>query len=81
MAKNASQQQQPQADNTHLIAYVVEKYTAGGEERSSWMRIGVAFPHKDGKGLTVQLQAIPVKGEIVLREPDPKSDDDDRDAR
>ena len=38
-----------------------------------WLNIGLAFPHKDGKGLNIILQAFPLDGKIVLREP---SDDE-----
>jgi hypothetical protein len=31
-----------------------------------------AFPHKDGKGLDVVLEAVPVTGRIVLRLNTPK---------
>jgi hypothetical protein len=34
-----------------------------------WLNIGLAFPHKDGKGLNIVLQAFPLDGKIVLREP------------
>ena len=39
-----------------------------------WLNIGVAFPHDDGKGFNVMLQALPLhgNGKIVLREHDPK---------
>ena len=39
-----------------------------------WLNIGVAFPHEDGKGFNVMLQALPLHGDgkIVLREHDPK---------
>src|SRR5258708_6868898 len=34
-----------------------------------WLNIGVAFPHDDGKGFNVFLQALPLgDGKIVLRE-------------
>ena len=33
-----------------------------------WLDIGVAFPHKDGRGFTVKLQAIPLDAKIVIRE-------------
>jgi len=32
-----------------------------------WLTIGVAFLHKDDKGLNVILQALPLDGKIVLR--------------
>ena len=34
-----------------------------------WIRIGVAFPHDKGAGLTVILDALPIDGRIVLVEP------------
>ena len=34
-----------------------------------WLNIGVAFPHDDGKGFNIFLQALPIgDGKIVLRE-------------
>ena len=54
------------------IAYTVKKR---GEGKSDfWTRIGAAFAH-DG-GLTVQLDALPIDGRVVLREPkdEPKTD-------
>lgn len=32
-----------------------------------WNRIGAAFPHRDGQGFNIQLDAMPLKGQIVLR--------------
>ena len=32
-----------------------------------WLNIGVAFPHKDTKGVNVMLQALPLNGKLVLR--------------
>ena len=46
-----------------------------------WLNVGLAFPHKDGKGLNVVLQAFPLDGKIVLREPsddEPEEPDDRR---
>jgi hypothetical protein len=39
-----------------------------------WLNIGVAFPHEDGKGFNVMLQALPIhgNGKIVLREHEAK---------
>jgi hypothetical protein len=53
---------------------VVEKYEDGaGTEKSNWTRVGVAFPHKDGNGLNVELRAIPVSGKLVIRRHEAKS--------
>lgn len=47
---------------------VVENYEDGaGAEKASWTRVGVAFAHKDGNGLNVELRAIPVSGKLVIR--------------
>ena len=59
-------------------------YTIVKRERKDdfWLNIGVAFPHDDGKGFNVFLQALPLgDGKIVLREADEKSEsaDDRRD--
>ncbi len=38
------------------------------EQPPFWLNIGSAFPHKDGKGFNVILQALPVNnGKVVLR--------------
>lgn len=38
-----------------------------------WLPIGAAFSHADGGGFNVVLQALPIDGRIVLRQP--KEDD------
>ena len=32
-----------------------------------WLNIGVAFIHRDTKGLNIMLQALPLDGKLVLR--------------
>jgi hypothetical protein len=49
-----------------LIAYAVQDRPGA---KSIWRRIGVAFPHDNGAGLTVILNALPIDGRIVLVEP------------
>jgi len=34
-----------------------------------WLPIGAAFPHDDGKGYNIVLQALPIDGRVVLRVP------------
>jgi hypothetical protein len=41
----------------------------GKDGESYFNRIGAAFAHKDGQGHTIQLDAVPVDGRIVLRTP------------
>lgn len=51
---------------THT-AYSVRNYKKGDEQNAEWLKIGVAFLHKDGMGLDVVLDATPVDGRIALR--------------
>lgn len=46
------------------ICYVIEK---SGKGRDFWHRIGVAFVNSDGS-LNVKLQALPVSGEMQIRD-------------
>ena len=55
------------ANDPVLIAYTVKDRAEG--QKSIWRRIGVAFPHDNGAGLTVLLDALPIDGRIVLVEP------------
>ncbi len=43
-------------------------------KRTIWTRIGCAFPHETGAGLTVVLDAVPLDGRIILLEPDAQDD-------
>ncbi len=54
--------------------YVVEDYTKEGAGKANWIRVGVAFENKDGKGFNVQLSALPVSGKLVLRIHEAKQD-------
>lgn len=55
-----------------LIAYGVKKSKDG--KRNFWKRIGEAYPHRDGAGLTVQLNVLPLDGRIILLERDAADD-------
>jgi hypothetical protein len=33
-----------------------------------WLNLGLVFPHKDGSGFNIMLQALPLDGKIVCRE-------------
>lgn len=61
------------SDDSRYDVFVVEDYEDGaGSERSSWTRLGVAFPHKDTKGFNVELRAVPVSGKLVIRLHEPR---------
>jgi|TARA_R110000772_G_scaffold156942_6_gene268188 hypothetical protein len=38
-------------------------------EKGFWTKVGAAWPHRDGKGLSIQLDTLPINGRIVLRRP------------
>lgn len=47
-----------------LIAYGVKRRSTS--KRAHWQRIGAAYPHESGEGLTVVLDIIPLVGRIIL---------------
>jgi hypothetical protein len=51
------------------IVYVITKR----DKKSYWNRIGVAFVNHDGS-LNVKLEAVPVSGEMHIRDFNPKED-------
>ena len=54
------------------MAQYKEVYTvASNGERNFWVRIGAAFVNKDDS-LKVMLDALPVNGQLVIRDPKPK---------
>jgi hypothetical protein len=53
---------------SHRCFVVEDREGANGKE-TYWLKIGSAWPHKDGKGFNLQLAALPANGgRIVLRE-------------
>lgn len=32
-----------------------------------WLNLGLVFPHKDGNGFNIMLQALPIDGKLVCR--------------
>lgn len=50
-----------------LIAYTVKPRKDGSG--AHWTKIGGAYPHETGAGLTVVLDAMPFDNRIVLLEP------------
>jgi hypothetical protein len=53
-------------DQPRYRAYAVEDVK--GSAKAAWTEIGAAWPHKDGKGLSVRLRALPVNNHIELRD-------------
>jgi hypothetical protein len=49
---------------THRVYSVIRRE---GQD-DFWLNLGLAFPHKDGKGFNLMLQALPIDGKLVCRE-------------
>lgn len=48
-------------------------FTVSGDgDTARWTEIGAAWSNKDAKGFTLQLEALPVSGRIVMRLIEPK---------
>jgi len=48
---------------THGV-YVVQ----GDGDNARWMKIGAAWQNKDGKGMNIILDALPLSNKVVVRE-------------
>jgi hypothetical protein len=53
-------------------AYVAYSVREREGKKARFTEIGVAFPHKDGKGFDILYDAIPLSGRITLRVPSEK---------
>ena len=58
-----------------FMAYSVRDYKKRGQTESDWTRVGVAWPHHDGDGFDIVLEAFPVNGRVVVRKSKPKQQD------
>lgn len=65
--KNTNKTEQAaEAKAPEFIAF----HVSGEGKKSYWTRIGAAWKHKDGEGMNLQLDLVPVGGgRIVLRTP------------
>jgi hypothetical protein len=48
-------------------SHVVYQVRDRDGQKGFFTRIGAAWPHKDGKGFNVQIDAVPLDGRITLR--------------
>lgn len=55
-------------DNTNKRPTHVIWQVTGEGEQSRWTRVGAAWPNRDGKGLRLVFDAVPVTGRTMLRE-------------
>ena len=70
--RNQRSEQAPAAPK-YLGVFVTEDYQSNGEDRTSYTRVGAAFPHKKGSGFNIQIQdGISVSGQLVALPPRPR---------
>jgi hypothetical protein len=70
MNRNANYERKEAKRDPKAPAFIAYAVTEKGEDKSFWTRIGAAWDHEDGKGLTLQLDLVPLNGgRIVLRTP------------
>jgi hypothetical protein len=50
---------------THAVYSVVE----GEGKKEFWTKIGAAWKHENGDGMSISLDAIPLHGRLVVRKP------------
>lgn len=55
---------------SYLNVFTVEAFESQGKTAKRWTRIGVAFPHKEGTGFSVELRAFPIDGKLVILPPE-----------
>lgn len=63
------------ARKPEFIAYQVKNVE--GMEKAIWNRIGAAWQHEAGEGLSVVLDALPLDGRITLIKPRDKDEETD----
>jgi hypothetical protein len=69
MARNANYSRKEEKRQPKAPAFIAYAVTEKGEDKF-WTRIGAAWDHEDGKGLTLQLDLVPLNGgRVVLRTP------------
>lgn len=44
------------------------------DESSNWTRLGAAWNNKDGEGINIVLDGLPIDGKLTLRKPPEPSD-------
>lgn len=69
MTRNQDRRQQTRKHQAPtFIAWHVTERTEG-QDKSFWTRIGAAWEHEDGDGLSLRLDLFPLSGRVVLRRP------------
>jgi hypothetical protein len=62
------------ATAAYMNVFTVEEYESHGKAGKRWIKVGAAFPHKEGPGFSIELSAIPLDGRLVILPLDDSSD-------
>ena len=67
----AARKNQAPATPKYLGVFVTEPFEGNdGEERTNYIRVGAAFPHKQGDGFNIEIsEGISVSGKLVALPP------------
>ena len=70
-ARRTNKSDQAPAMPKYLGVFVTETYQGNdGEERTSYTRVGAAFPHRKGSGFNIEItEGISVSGQLVALPP------------
>ena len=70
-ARRTQKSEQAPAMPKYLGVFVTENYQGNdGEERTSYTRVGAAFPHRKGCGFNIEItEGISVGGQLVALPP------------
>lgn len=66
--------------SSHVSTPAYRAYTVIKREGKDdyWLNLGVAFPHEDGEGFNILLQALPTDAKLVLRTYKEKPDEQEK---
>ena len=72
-ARRTNKSEQAPAMPKYLQVFVTENYQGNdGEEKTSYTRVGAAFPHRKGCGFNIEItEGISVSGQLVALPPRP----------
>lgn len=57
----------PQSTPSKAPSHVAYQVRDREGKKGFWTRIGSVWPHADGKGFNIQIEAVPLDGRITLR--------------
>ena len=71
-----SDTQQPKYFDAFIVTERKPKEGDTGQPKEDWHRVGVAFPHREGGGMNVQItEGLAVSGKLVIRPPREREQD------